>query len=411
MTDTKRCPACKKSLPRTTGPSGHWTISKSRGDGLEGQCKACKREANGRTRDKARAKNADPLAFDIDVDEAARIEIMRPYSREERLRALEEPAATKPPPDDFEALRRAVGQGLDFGAVCDRLRLTPRECRELIIRASAAGATIRVDHNRVSYRPDEPVAEVQESDVPPVVGRPTRVAAMSDLHIGSRYCLYGPMNEFVDYAYSTGVRAILLGGDLVDGNYVKHGLHELTHVGLDNQAELLARRLPQREGLTYHGILGNHDLTFEADNGVSVTRTFEHAFARAGRKDLNLYGNRGAFIRIGGVVVHLWHPGKGGAYAVSYPLQKKVESYSPGEKPGILIAGHWHKYCHILDRGVHALACPTFQGGGSAFSKSLVGTVAIGGLILEWELTEAGTIRSFRHEVRQYFQRERPVEI
>jgi hypothetical protein len=219
------------------------------------------------------------------------------------------------------------------------------------------------------------------------------------------------MTEFVDYAYSTGVRSILLGGDLVDGNYVKHGFHELTHVGLDNQAELLARRLPQREGLTYHGILGNHDLTFEADNGVSVTRTFEHAFARAGRKDLNLYGNRGAFIRIGGVVVHLWHPGKGGAYAVSYPLQKKVESYAPGEKPGILIAGHWHKYCHILDRGVHALACPTFQGGGSAFSKSLVGTVAIGGLILEWELTEAGTIRSFRHEVRQYFQRERPVEI
>ena len=78
MTPTKRCPACKKDLPRTTGPNGHWTVNRARGDGLEGQCKACKRAANGRTRDKSRAKHAhpelptpvaDPLAFDIDVDE------------------------------------------------------------------------------------------------------------------------------------------------------------------------------------------------------------------------------------------------------------------------------------------------------------------------------------------------------
>jgi predicted phosphodiesterase len=336
----------------------------------------------------ARKARAVALDFDIDVVEPPPVE-----------------------PADIARLKKLCKKGIAFEALCDALGTSPAKTRDMLERAREGGALLQVVHDNVLFRSDEPRDDIQETEVAPTVGAPTKIGVMSDLHIGSKYCLYGPMTEFVNHAYAEGVRAILLGGDSIDGDYPSHGYHELTHVGLDHQVELMARRLPQKQGLTYHGITGNHDLTFESTNGVNVSKAMLHAFARAGRKDLSLYGNRGAYVRIGGVVVHLWHPSGGGSYAVSYPMQKKVESYSPGEKPQVLLVGHWHKYAHILDRGVHALAIPTFQGGGSAFAKSLRGTTAIGGLILEWSLTAAGTIRSFRHEVRQYFERERVAEV
>jgi len=247
--------------------------------------------------------------------------------------------------------------------------------------------------------------------VPPTVGKRARVGVISDTHLGSKYCLRAQLKDFIHYAYSTGVREILHPGDWVDGCY-RHGLWELTHHGLDEQVQDLFETLPQLPGLTYHGILGNHDGTFAETIGVDVGDFMVSNFAAKGRRDVKIYGSRGAMLRLHGAVIHLWHPRSGTSYARSYQLQKMIEKYSAGEKPHVVLAGHWHIFCHVEERGVHAVACPTFQGGGSAFGKSLGGAPAIGGLILEWEMTAGGTMRGFSLERRTYFERERihPVE-
>lgn len=389
MSDTKRCPGCKQDLPRTTGEDGFWTASRNRGDGLEAICRQCKRKRNRGIAKKHKASRpvvADPLAFDIDVE-------------------------VPEPPLPIDEILRAIRKPISFEALCDRLGLAPAKCRQVLEQAQARGVPVAVHHNQVAFSPEQPRDDIQETHVEPTVGEMQRVAVISDLHFGSRYCLLGALRDFLQHAYSEGCREALVLGDVMDGNYTSHGLHELTHVGLDQQAQLVASRLPRFEGLTYHAIMGNHDLTFETQNGASPGRALLGEFQRVGRNDLKVYGSRGAFVRIRGALVHLWHPGKGRSYATSYGLQKKVESYSPGEKPQILLAGHWHAHCSISERGVHALACPTFQGGGSAFSKSLTGSVAIGGLILEWSLTASGTIRDFRHTYRQYFERERVASV
>jgi hypothetical protein len=155
---------------------------------------------------------------------------------------------------------------------------------------------------------------------------------------------------------------------------------------------------------------GNHDETFTSESGIDAGEFIESYFRKRGREDFKFYGNRGAFLKIRGAVVHLWHPRSGGAYAVSYPLQKKIEGYA-ALKPQVLLAGHWHRFCRIEERNVHALACPTFQAGRSAFSKSLTGAPAIGGLILSWTVTRDGTLRDFSDEKRSYFEVERPVNV
>lgn len=298
---------------------------------------------------------------------------------------------------------------IKFSDLCDRLNMSPTKTKELIERASQLGVALHIEHDHVGIRHtyEEKVTTV---GIAPVVGQRQKVAVISDTHLGSKYCLREQLVDFIEYAYQQGVRDILHPGDVLDGMY-RHGLWEVSHSGLEAQTEDLFEVLPKKKGLNYHCITGNHDWTFAEASGVDVGSYMTTYFKERGRSDLHFYGNRGAFLRVKGALVHLWHPKSGSSYAKSYGIQKHIEKYSSGEKPNILLCGHWHVFCHVYERGVHGIACPTFQGGGSAFSKSLGGAPAIGGLILSWDLTEHGTIRGFSLEKRSYFEDERIREI
>lgn len=299
---------------------------------------------------------------------------------------------------------------IDFHTLCDKLNLPPAKAKKVIEDAEKQGVKVHVEHNHVGIRMPEPDDRVRPIGVAPVVGQRQRIAVISDTHLGSKYCLREQLKEFIHYAYDQGVREILHPGDVLDGCY-KHGMWEVSHSGLDEQARDLYEVLPKLPGLSYHCITGNHDFTFTEQIGADVGNYLSNYFKERGRNDLHFYGNRGAFLKVRGAVIHLWHPRSGAGYARSYAIQKHIEKYSSGEKPNILLTGHWHVFCYVEERGVHGIACPTFQGGGSAFSKSLGGAPAIGGLLLSWDLTKDGTLRSFNLEKRSYFEVEQPRHV
>jgi predicted phosphodiesterase len=290
--------------------------------------------------------------------------------------------------------------------VANHLDVSPHRARQLVAQAQKQGLHLQVSEAGLGFH--IPVDErVKVVPIPATVGETQRVAVISDLHYGSKYCLRDRITDFVTYAYKErGVREILVPGDMLDGSY-RHGKFEVSHVGLEEQTRDMIENLPRLPGLTYHMISGNHDFTFTNDAGVNVCEFIVRAGRSAGRKDLFAYGDRGAFLKIRGALVHMWHPLKGMGYAMSYPLQKQVEKYSSGEKPDILLAGHWHVHGYFRARGVRAIACPTFQGGGSAFGRALGGSPDIGGLVLSWDLTEHGTLRNFTLEHRAYFEVEK----
>lgn len=313
------------------------------------------------------------------------------------------------PSDALKTLLVMARKGpVNFHTLCDKLDLSPAKVLRLIETAKEGGVEVHIEHNHVGVRPDE--ERVVSIGVPPTVGQRQRIAVISDTHLGSKYCLREQLIEFIHYAYSQGVREILHPGDVLDGCY-RHGIFEVSHTGIDSQAQDLFEVLPQLPGLTYHAITGNHDYTFTELIGVDVGQYLMNYFAMRGRKDLHFHGNRGAFLRLRGAMIHLWHPKKNPGYAKSYSLQKQVEKYASGEKPNLLFTGHWHLFCYVQERGVHAFACPTFQGGGSAFSKSLGGAPAIGGLIVSWEATQDGTLRAVTLEKRDYYEVEVPQHL
>jgi predicted phosphodiesterase len=325
---------------------------------------------------------------------------------------VEEPAPAKEVGlDQFAALVKATRKGaVPFEDLCNALDLSPARLRDLLDRAREANLVIGVREEKVGFL-NTPRDGVQETGISPVVGHRQQIGYITDTHLGSKWCLRHYLKDFVEYAYSKGVREILHTGDVLDGNYRGHGF-ERSHEGLTEQIRDLFEVLPAKPGLTYHAISGNHDQTFEDESGVDVGAAISGYFRDRGRSDWRAYGTRGAMLRVRGVLIDMWHPSGGVSYAVSYKMQKKIESYAPGHKPQILLIGHWHRYCSIEERGVYALAGGTFQGGGSAFAKSLTcGPPAIGGTLLSWDLTEQGTIRDFVIERRSYFEREVAQEL
>lgn len=320
--------------------------------------------------------------------------------------ATAEPGTTDPLMQKLVALSRRTPIG--FAALCDKLDLAPARVKSLIERAAQEGIQLHIENDHIGVRSSYQDERIRPIGIAPVLGEVQRVAVISDTHLGSKYCLREAIRDFVQYAYDKGVREILHPGDVLDGMY-RHGIFEVSHMGIDLQTQDLFETLPKLPGLSYHCITGNHDFTFTEANGVDVGHYVTTYFKDRGRQDIHFYGDRSAFLSIRGAVIHLWHPKKGMGYAKSYALQKQVEKYSSGEKPQILLTGHWHVYTHCFERGVHSIACPTFQGGGSAFAKSLGGAPAIGGLILSWELTKDRTMRNFVLEYRTYYETEKLV--
>ena len=294
--------------------------------------------------------------------------------------------------------------------LCNKLDVSPAKLRQLLKEAGEAGYAIKLgaEHIGIGHADTD---DVHELEVPPTTKGRYKIGVLSDLHAGSKYALRPQTRDCVNRMFKAGVRDVLIVGDLLDGCY-KHGEFELRYSGVEEQTQDLARMLPCIPGLRYHAITGNHDFTFSEKTGLNVGQYITGAFKDMGREDISFYGDRAATLAVGGTTVRLLHPSGSCSYAISYKLQKFVEAFGSAEKPGILLVGHYHRSCYVYVRGVHTIACPTFQGPGSAFGKSLgLGAQAIGGLMLSWKLTEQKTLRHFRIETLNYFKHEQPKEI
>lgn len=296
--------------------------------------------------------------------------------------------------------------------LCNDLKEPPRVVRKLVEKAKNAGFHFKITDDQLGWDLpiDEPSAEQSATVYPATSGRYI-VAVIGDVHFGSLYCLRPQLRDFCKRAYEKGVRMFLQVGDLLDGCY-RHGRYELSHHGWDDQAQDAFENLPSFKDASWYFIDGNHDETFSKEIGMLSGQRLVDYFRANGRHDLNFLGARGGNMRLHHpnthhtVKVELWHPRKGSGYALTYQLQNHIRDYSVGSKPDILCAGHWHHFSYLEQRGVHAMSCGTFQGGGSSFSKSLGGAVSIGAQIVGYELTEHGTLRHVSVERTSYYEQE-----
>lgn len=177
---------------------------------------------------------------------------------------------------------------------------------------------------------------------------------VSDNHLCNKYSRKDILNYAYDDFSKEGIEVVLNSGDVLDGEKMYRGQeYELVAHGAHAQARYGARHYPQIGGITTYMVGGNHPGSFWKRSGVDVMKLMVE-----NRDDLVYLAPIEADLKVGPLektVIRLFHPGGGTAYALSYQPQKIVESYSGGDKPNMLILGHYHKSGYFFIRNVHSL--------------------------------------------------------
>jgi len=179
---------------------------------------------------------------------------------------------------------------------------------------------------------------------------------------------------------------------------------------MQNQCEYFAKVFPTKKGMTTYFITGDdHEGWYVQREGVNIGKFMERCAKDAGRTDLVYLGHMEHDLVLkapkGQATMRIVHPGGGSSYAISYTSQKLVESYSPGEKPNILLMGHYHKMEFNYIRGVYVVqgGCTMDQ---SPFMRKKRLDAHVGGWICEYQQAVNGVISSFKAEWIPFYGKE-----
>lgn len=166
---------------------------------------------------------------------------------------------------------------------------------------------------------------------------------VSDTHFGSKSCEMEKLNYFYDYCKSKNIKTILHAGDLVDGIKVYKGQeYEQTYYGFQSQCDSVIKNYPKIEGIKTYAILGNHDYSF-----ISLCDSDPFDKICMYRSDIIYAGKYFGEVQIGNFTLAMHHPDAGQAYALTYKMQKILES-TKKFYDGYII-GHYHSSVSLFN--------------------------------------------------------------
>lgn len=275
---------------------------------------------------------------------------------------------------------------------------------------------LKAENKNFEFR-DEGVSmkETIEQEKPTVintnhlVGKRIKFGFVTDNHLGSKYERLDALNALYERFKLAGIDTVYNAGNVIDGEarFNKFDIHKY---GMEAQCKYFAEVYPQVKGITTKFITGDdHEGWYVQREGVNIGKFMESKARDAGRTDLVYLGHMEHDVILktknGQSVIRIVHPGGGSSYAYSYTSQKIVESYSPGEKPHIVLGGHYHKMNYSFIRGVHFIqgGCTMDQ---SPFMRKKRLEAHVGGWIVEIQQGDNGVIQSLQAEWIPFYGRE-----
>lgn len=203
---------------------------------------------------------------------------------------------------------------------------------------------------------------VQANEVPNISfsGDEYTLGVVADTHFGSAFTddeLFPSVLEEMD---KQGCESIALPGDISEGMMARpNQIYELKDLGFEKQREVSKKRMEAWKK-DWYIIDGNHDDSYNTKLGAGISMGKELANSMA---NVHYLGNGMGEFTINGIRITLFHGNDGGAsYAISYRLQKIIESLASKKKPHILISGHDHKAFYLpMYRNVQSIASGSFQ--------------------------------------------------
>ncbi len=189
----------------------------------------------------------------------------------------------------------------------------------------------------------------------------TTFGVVTDNHKGNKHHRQDVENEAYDRFEHDGISVVLNAGNIIDGE-ARFNKNELIVHGMDAQIDYWIETTPVKKGITTYFITGDdHEGWYVQRECINIGQYMQMRAQKAGREDLKFIGHVESDIALkcgkGEAVCRLMHPGGGSSYAFSYAPQKIVESFQGGEKPSVVIGGHYHKWDYCYPREVHYVSC------------------------------------------------------
>lgn len=270
------------------------------------------------------------------------------------------------------------------------------------------------------FKEDSPFAAPK--DLPPpsntfgptieIVSRPDNTflfGAAGDLHAGSKYTRWDVREDLYRQFVDAGAQCNFDTGNWIEGES-HFNKYDLEVYGLTQQVKHLAKYHPK--GLPTYAVWGDdHEGWYVQREGIDVGAYAQHIMQEAGHDwhDLGFMeatiilrnANSGKTQRLA-----VCHPGGGSAYALSYSIQKIIESLEGGEKPAVGLYGHYHKIWAGNIRNVWCIQTGTQQDQTPFMRKKRLEAHVGGTLVKLRQDPRTGAIVSCTPELIRYFNKE-----
>lgn len=233
---------------------------------------------------------------------------------------------------------------------------------------------------------------------------------IGDTHLCSQYERLDVLNDLYDLFEQAGVDRVFHQGNYIEGE-AHFNRFELKVHGMTNQVNYLVEHYPKKEFVTFAVTGDDHEGWYAKSSGVDIGRYVEQSMIAAGRLDWVNTGFLESFIELKnknsgkGTQLLSIHPGGGSAYALSYRPQKLVESFQGGEKPSVLLIGHYHKLSYNLIRNVHAIQTGCTQDQSVFMRKGPIEPHVGGGICRLSQDPRTGSIISCTVQIFPYYNK------
>lgn len=234
------------------------------------------------------------------------------------------------------------------------------------------------------------------------------IGLVADTHLACREERLDALHAHYDLMASEGITTVLHAGNIVDGYIHKINGTSVLCTGVDEQANYVVDNYPARKGMKTYFITGDdHEVWFMRD-GLNFGWYLQKLAEDNGREDLVYIGHVESDVDVktpkGVIRIKVQHPGGGSAYARSYTAQKQCEAFQGGEKPQILVQGHYHVANYMPERNIHVIGLPGFQDQ-TVFARKKRLRMEVGGAILRFRVTEACSVSRVSVEFNMFFDR------
>lgn len=288
---------------------------------------------------------------------------------------------------------------------------SPARVKTAINHLRAKGIMIDVEDGMVELTRTLPETHDSERiDISKFKGKQIRIGLTADNHLCSKYYRADVLNALFDIWQQQDITEVYQCGNMIDGegSFNRHDL--AVPPGIESQIDYFIKNWPQREGITTRFVCGDdHEGWYTKNFGADVGAAMMHAAKLAGRKDLDYLGYMEHDVifnaKNGCCKMRVIHAGGGTAYALSYNVQKIVESYQGGEKPNILLVGHFHKASYEYPREVHVVQAGCTQDQTPFMRKKRLQAM-VGGWTVSFTIDDNGIVHDFMPQFHAFYDRE-----